>query len=339
MGRARVNSRPGSFESLESRQLLASDLTASLSLTAGAYKPGNTIAFQFTMRNNGTTPVTTPFGIEFRLTKNLVFGDADDIGRVTIPVRSPIPGNNVPVTIAGTLPIPVVAGAGQYCIGIKMDSANAVSESNESNNVSFTSVGALDILTGAGVLIMPGTSGADTIQVSGTATTISTRIGAAAARTYPRSLVTGVIVQAGAGNDTVSVGNGLSSIAVYGDSGDDTLTDGDGANAIIGGGGRDKLNGGAGNDRLVGGSGNDRIFGEGGRDRLYGDAGNDYLDGGSHDDRLEGGLGTDTYYGQGGNDTIFARDTVAEQIFAVSGTDAAQADPNDVRSGVETLIV
>ncbi len=329
---------PTLLEMLESRRLLASDLTASLSVTPGAFLPGNTVNFQFTVRNDGTTTVTPTFSIEFRLTKNLVFGDADDVGRVSIPVSQDVPGGNLPFTVAGALPLPAIAGAGQYFIGVKIDSANTVGESNETNNISFTSLAAIDILGGAGTLVVPGTSVPETIQLSLNGTTLSATVGAAAARSYSTSLVRGVIVQAGDGNDTILVGNGVKNVVVYGDSGNDSITDGDQPNTLNGGGGRDIIRGGPGNDRITGGSNHDQLFGENGSDRIFGDGGNDMLDGGSHNDRLDGGIGTDSFFGGGGNDIILARDLIAESIFGASGVDSAQVDAGDVHSSIETLL-
>lgn len=330
--------RRTSCETLESRRLLASDLTASLNVTPGAVQPGNTVDFEFTVRNTGTTTVTATFNIEFRLTKNQVFGDADDVGSVTVPVTTDVPGFNIPFTVDGSVPVPGVVGAGQYFVGVFIDSTNTVGESDENNNISFSNLAAIDVLTGAGVLIVPGSSAAETIRLDLAGTMLSAKVGSAAARTYSTGLVRGVIVQAGAGNDSVFVGNGITNVVVYGDSGDDYLVDGDQANTLNGGGGRDKMYGGPGNDRLTGGGSGDKIFGEGGADRLYGQDGNDYLDGGSHNDRIDGGLGIDSFFAQGGNDTIFARDTNIESIFGASGIDAAQLDAGDIPSSIETLL-
>ena len=86
--------------------------------------------------------------------------------------------------------------------------------------------------------------------------------------------------------------------AVFGGTGNDTLTT-TGTGAVA-------LDGGRGDDTLTGGDGDDRLFGSAGDDTLTGNGGDDVLDGGAGTDRLEGGAGDDLYrFGRGdGRDTI-----------------------------------
>lgn len=73
-----------------------------------------------------------------------------------------------------------------------------------------------------------------------------------------------------------------------------------------GGAGNDTLLGGSGDDQFFGGSEHDLAEGNGGRDWLVGDAGNDRLDGGTGDgDTVTGGLGNDVLAGDGGTDQLF----------------------------------
>ncbi len=72
--------------------------------------------------------------------------------------------------------------------------------------------------------------------------------------------------------------------AVYGGSGDDTLTGDENDNVLFGGAGTDTLTGAGGADLLLGGDDNDTLIG--------GD-GDDYIDGGTGGDTLTGGAGSD----------------------------------------------
>lgn len=98
-------------------------------------------------------------------------------------------------------------------------------------------------------------------------------------------LVAGFEVNAGEGDDTVSVSSAIElPVTMRGGPGNDTL---------IGGSGPDKLIGGDGNDKVAGRGGDDLLFGGPGSDELLGGAGNDVLHGGSTDVLL-GGSGHNT---------------------------------------------
>ncbi len=100
-------------------------------------------------------------------------------------------------------------------------------------------------------------------------------------------LVAGFDVNAGPGDDSVTVSRGVAiPVTVRGGPGNDTM---------IGGGGPDKLSGGAGDDHLYGRVGDDLLLGGDGNDTLYG---------GSGDDILHGGLGTDTLGGGPGENSV-----------------------------------
>jgi hypothetical protein len=96
-------------------------------------------------------------------------------------------------------------------------------------------------------------------------------------------LVAGFEVNAGEGDDTVSVASTID-VPV-------TMRGGPGRDSLVGGSGPDKLIGGEGNDKLAGRGGDDLIFGGFGNDELLGGAGNDVLRGGSGHDTLSGGSG------------------------------------------------
>ena len=149
-----------------------------------------------------------------------------------------------------------------------------------------------------GVLTVTGTPGPDVINVRQNAGVVSVDgVGAFAAAT-----VAHIVVNAQAGNDTISL-NGTSIPAiVFGGDGNDTLIGSTGNDWLFGENGNDRLLGNAGDDLIFGGNGNDILEGGLGNDRLLGDYGDDWLNGGAGDDTLFGGAGRDTMYGGDGFD-------------------------------------
>lgn len=126
------------------------------------------------------------------------------------------------------------------------------------------------------------------------------------------ALTKNVLIQAGAGRDTVTLDGSLRTrfsgrLIVDGAGSDDvlsaaalvgstfavTLLGGPGNDTLTGGDANDVLDGGPDNDRLLGGLGNDRINGSGGNDDLFGEAGADELTGGDGFDAIDGGAGND----------------------------------------------
>jgi Ca2+-binding RTX toxin-like protein len=97
---------------------------------------------------------------------------------------------------------------------------------------------------------------------------------------------------------------------------DADITFGDTENfSVNAGGGNDRVTvklatdgtivyGGDGNDRLTGGLGVDGLNGEGGKDTIVGGDGGDTIDAGQGDDTLTGGQGNDTMFPGNGNDTV-----------------------------------
>ena len=98
------------------------------------------------------------------------------------------------------------------------------------------------------------------------------------------------------------------------------------------------LEGRGGNDTLIGNSGSSGLSGGAGNDRLDGGQGDDVLEGGDGDDVLTGGENADILRGGAGNDTFYARDGAQDTLEGGSGTDRAQRDSVDLRSGIEQTI-
>jgi Ca2+-binding RTX toxin-like protein len=104
----------------------------------------------------------------------------------------------------------------------------------------------------------------------------------------------------GDGNDILAGQWGVDHI--YGNAGDDDAFGGPKNDKIFGGPGLDQLYGGDGNDFIAGNEGDDQLFGDAGKDALYGTTGNDELHGGWGDDWLSGGEGNDLLDGDEGRD-------------------------------------
>ncbi len=171
-----------------------------------------------------------------------------------------------------------------------------------------------------GVLTVTGTAGADSISViaegSSQQVVDVTLNGATQTFTAP---VSQVIVNAGEGNDTVSVGNAyngvptaLPTFAAYGQGGDDTMSFGSGRATLDGGDGNDSLTAagsGSGVVTLIGGAGNDafHVGPNGYATSMSGGDGNDTFTLAEADApvTISGGAGTDAIDAQiNGNATI-----------------------------------
>ena len=109
----------------------------------------------------------------------------------------------------------------------------------------------------------------------------------------------------GAGNDTI-LGN-EDADSIDGGRGDDQIDAGEGDDTCVGGVGNDLINGGDGKDTLNGDDGNDEIHGDRAQDQCFGGRGDDMIFGGSQDDLLDGGVGNDNLYGESGTDAVFGQ--------------------------------
>jgi Ca2+-binding RTX toxin-like protein len=122
------------------------------------------------------------------------------------------------------------------------------------------------------------------------------------------------LVLAGAGNNTVQLGEG-----------DDVL---------LAGLGNDTATGGQGSDLMSGGSGNDIMSGNNGVDVVVGNAGNDTLNGDAGNDALIPGLGSDVANGGRGNDLF-----LAIQPSVLGGDNFTDVDFFNGGAGDDTLVV
>jgi hypothetical protein len=112
---------------------------------------------------------------------------------------------------------------------------------------------------------------------------------------YDYDKVRKIVIDAGAGNDSIEISSKIKAHAtVYGGAGLDGITTGSGNDKIYGGDGTDYLTGNAGDDFLDGGDGDDYLRAIGGNDSLWGNTGNDRLIVESLGHRINGGPGRDT---------------------------------------------
>ena len=120
-------------------------------------------------------------------------------------------------------------------------------------------------------LVVGGTSGNDTITISAGATTGSVKVtvNGQSLGSFTPTGAGRIIVLALAGNDTVTVDSKLTlPRIIYGGAGNDTITGGNGNGIQFGGDGDDKLSAGNGRDILIGGAGVDILNGGNGEDIL-----------------------------------------------------------------------
>jgi Ca2+-binding RTX toxin-like protein len=119
-------------------------------------------------------------------------------------------------------------------------------------------------------LVVGGTPGNDVITIAAGTSSSSIAVTVnGVAESVPVSAFATVVVNAGAGNDSVTFSGALAVPRfVYGGPGNDTLVAGDGPAVLVGGDGNDTLTGGAARDILIGGLGADSLAGNGGDDIL-----------------------------------------------------------------------
>jgi len=135
-----------------------------------------------------------------------------------------------------------------------------------------------------GELFVNGSSRADNIRIQQQQGTLFVHANGRRIGSFSLTQIQRIIVDAGDGNDFVTLTNVTVASDLYGGRGSDIL---------IGGLAADNLFGEDGNDKLYGGRGNDMLYGGSGRNLLCGNAGNDSLQGIRGLDRLFGGTGLD----------------------------------------------
>ena len=113
-------------------------------------------------------------------------------------------------------------------------------------------------------------------------------------------------ITGGAGNDTISGGQGFAHIDAG--TGNDWVTADGFLNTIFGGAGNDTIYGGDGYLYLDGGDGDDAIVGEGNNNTIIGGAGNDNIWAGQGNSSIDGGAGNNIIYVDGWNNQVTVGD-------------------------------
>ncbi len=139
--RNHLNSSNACFEALEQRQLLAADLAASLSYTAGTYYPGMSIAaaslaeLNIGRASEGQDGTASGFTTRLVLSTDRIYGNDNDL---ELSIIAPSGDVVTPGAIARrdlALPITSEFAAGTYYLLAFIDSGAAITEESETNNL------------------------------------------------------------------------------------------------------------------------------------------------------------------------------------------------------------
>ncbi len=134
------------------------------------------------------------------------------------------------------------------------------------------------VLSMTGFLTVLGGAGRDHITIAREGAQIVVRDSGVVSGQFSAAAVTGIGVDAAAGDDSVRIASNVTvPAALIGGSGRDILVAGGGATQMIGGTGNDKLGGGPNTDVMLGDGGRDRLIGRGNIDALDGEAGPDKI--------------------------------------------------------------
>ncbi|WP_422923833.1 calcium-binding protein [Singulisphaera sp. PoT] len=142
--------------------------------------------------------------------------------------------------------------------------------------------------------------------------------------------LTGIVINGGAGDDSIQGANSSVPLTIDGGDDDDTIVGSRFGDFINGGAGVDTIDGGDGSDTIDGGSNSDTINGGAGADTIFSNSGDDVIDGGTGQDRLivSGSLFAD--------DITLASNGVGLEVTILGGV-LATLDVTDVE-GVELLL-
>jgi Ca2+-binding RTX toxin-like protein len=241
-------------------------------------------------------------------------------GNGTFTTETPVAAQIGPTTIA----LADLSGDGYPDLLTGSGSASA-------DDVDVTANSSFATLSG-GNLMVTGSSGNDTIALSldATGNNMTVTMDGQTSLPFPAASVTSIDVQAGAGDDFVTIGPGIIGASVQGGPGNDTILGGQGNDTLAGGQGADSISGGPGDDVIHGGKGADSIGGGKGNDLLYGGPGNDTIRGGQGNDTITGGAGDNVLYGGAGDDTIYANNGQPDTLYGGIGINTAYVDPDNI---------
>lgn len=150
---------------------------------------------------------------------------------------------------------------GSYAIAVAVNHESAPAASvTSSGKVSSVAIGQGP--SDSNTLLVGGTLNGDTISVTaqGTAGAVAVSINRVSQGVFAAGTFSSIAVYGQAGNDTIQIDSKITRAAyLFGGSGNDTLKAGGGNSLLAGGVGSDKLTGGSGRDILIGGAGADTL--------------------------------------------------------------------------------
>ncbi|QOV87838.1 CARDB domain-containing protein [Humisphaera borealis] len=111
------------------------DLFASLSTAPPAAEPGASFAVTATVRNGGSSTVTTPVAVQFYLSSDATFDDGVDILVGSAVTDGSALAFNGSASAGTSATVPQTAAPGRYYLIGVVDPANLVAEGDEANNV------------------------------------------------------------------------------------------------------------------------------------------------------------------------------------------------------------
>jgi hypothetical protein len=155
------------------------------------------------------------------------------------------------------------------------------------------------------VLTVTGTALGDTIGLDMNGPDVEVTSSGVPINGSPFASVTSVVVDAGTGADTITVGAGVPATDVEGQGGADTITAANSAaDTLNGGGGSDSIQAGSGADLIDGGGGNNAIVGGPGDNTIIGGTSFNGTTGTPFNDTIIGGTGAESIFGGGATDKI-----------------------------------
>lgn len=328
---------------------LGATITSALGLDAGGYVSGDddVDVYKFVATSSGLVEIKAftqdAFGADTVLRlfsaggSELAFSDNDSAGTVNSRIQYNV--------TAGKTYFVGVSGAGPSARSYDVRTGSGRGEGSTGNYV--LSLDGQFAKAGASRVVIEGTPGNDRFRVVQSSSTVISVFRGKTELRFSDSQMTRVDAILGDGNDVLTVEPGLNepllvdagagNDSIAGGDGNDTITGGAGKNTLLGGNGDDRLNGSGGRDLLLGQAGNDRLYGRGGNDTMDGGGGVDRLCGEDGDDSLVGASSNDKLYGDAGNDTLIGA-AGSDLLDGGPGADVSDDDANDTRTSIESLL-
>ena len=315
LARKRTKGRRASFEALERKELLASDVLISQMVSDGT---------DITVDYDIVGQAATAFDLDLTRSADGITDDAvlQSI-RISDPADLALGAHSVTIS-------PDFSDIQEdYWLLARIDAGNEIAETDETNNsATFSGV----FQTTAGDVHVHGTASDDDVSITQPAL-VKVRLNGVE-YTYDASGVTEIHTRTHQGADDILGGTGVQKpLWSFGGSDDDDLFGGKKDDLLVGGSGDDYAKGRQGADELIGGEGSDELRGESGNDLLRGGAGSDELHGnegadtiygGDDGDSIHGGFGADVIYGEAGDDYIEGNEA-GDTIYGGTGNDTIKA--------------